>query len=405
MKVLLPALFILLTFTTYAQDCDGDRYINNIFTDINVTEDIKYGEGNEINGTFRELYMDIYEPADDTEQNRPVIIMAFGGSFIAGNRKDIDWLCTAYAQKGYVAVSIDYRLYDGLPFPLPTAVQMQEVVIKSVSDFKGAIRHLRQDADNGNTFNINPDIILVGGISAGGIAAAHTAMLDSTDTFEEDITQIIEDNGGLEGNTNNLFEYTTEVQGLINFSGGLASADWIDSEDPAFFSIHDEFDDVVPYEGGFASVFGFDIIYMEGSKSMQIVADSVSVTNELITIDSSEAHVSYFSPFTELATVDYMIKQSSIYAEGIVCELTTSTQKDIITDITAYPNPTSGVLNINSDMNSLYDIHLIDMTDRTNKIWSNTNQIDISEYKNGLYNLRIIDSKGEVRVTQIVLSK
>ena len=48
---------------------------------------------------------------DDLE-DRPVIIMMFGGSFIGGSRTspDIVELCTRYAKMGYVAVAIDYRL-------------------------------------------------------------------------------------------------------------------------------------------------------------------------------------------------------------------------------------------------------------------------------------------------------
>ena len=149
MKYLLPICFLLLTISTTAQNhatCDGMRYIDDVFANVDVTAGLKYGEGTTINNNFQELYLDVYEPAGDDAEMRPAIILAFGGSFIGGERTDLDWLCEAYAKKGFVAVTIDYRLYDLPLFPLPTEEEMQNVVTKAVGDMKAAIRFLREDA-------------------------------------------------------------------------------------------------------------------------------------------------------------------------------------------------------------------------------------------------------------------
>ena len=82
-----------------------------------------------------------------------------------------------------MAVSIDYRLFDVPLFPPPSAIQMQEVIIKSASDMKGVIRHIRQDAATDNNFRIDPNMIFTSGISARAIAASYTAALDSTDIY------------------------------------------------------------------------------------------------------------------------------------------------------------------------------------------------------------------------------
>ena len=62
--------------------------------------------------------MDIYEPAGDTLDDRPIIFFMYGGSFISGSTDswDIVSLCSNYASKGYVAVAIDYRLTPSLIF-------------------------------------------------------------------------------------------------------------------------------------------------------------------------------------------------------------------------------------------------------------------------------------------------
>ena len=57
---------------------------------------------------------------------RPIIFFMFGGSFISGTRvsPDIVALCTKYAQRGYVAVAIDYRL-------------SLDLILNAISGYKG----------------------------------------------------------------------------------------------------------------------------------------------------------------------------------------------------------------------------------------------------------------------------
>lgn len=401
MKYFLFSLLSLVSLSIAAQNpqCIDGRYVDFVFDDVTATKNIKFGEGTEIAGRFKELFMDIYEPAGDTVAGRPVIVLGFGGSFIAGNREDIDWLCEAYARKGYVAVTIDYRLFDGPLFPLPTAIQMQEVVIKAVSDMKGSIRYLRSTVDQGNPYNINPNMIIVGGISAGGIMAMHTAALDSTDVFDEDLQVIIDENEGIEGTTNDLFEYSTEVQGVINFSGGLADANWLDAEDPPFISVHDEFDDTVPYGGGFASVFGFDIIFMEGSQRCNEVGDSLGITNELYTIEGSTGHVSYF--IEAMSTVEN-INRSTDFVSEIVCNVVlSSTDDELKQDVMLYPNPTNGIIN----WEGTYDASIYNTVGIEVATAKQASSIDIQHLLAGQYLVRLQSSEGQISTELIHLNK
>ena len=94
----------------------------------------------------------------------------------------------------------------------------------------------------------------------------------------------MEANGGIEGNSSDNFEYSSEVQGLVNFSGGLNDSGWIDENDPPFVSVHDDMDGVVPYGSDFAKIFGIPIIYMEGSGKCHEVGDSLGIVNQLKTV-------------------------------------------------------------------------------------------------------------------------
>ncbi len=400
MKNLFSCILLLFSVSLVSQNesCDGVRYIDDVFTEVTSTTGLKYGENSEIFGTFRELFLDVYEPTGDVADNRPVVIFAFGGSYIQGERDDVAFLCESFARKGYVAVTIDYRLFDGPLFPPPNDIQMTEVVIKSVGDMKAAIRYLRQDADTGNTFRIDPNMIIVGGISAGSITACHTAVLDSTDVFPENIQVIIDAEGGLEGSTNDL-EYSSEVQGYINYSGGLADASWIDENDPPFYSVHDEFDDTVPYGEGFASVFGIDIIYMEGSKILQETADSLDIDNQLKTIEDSPIHVSYFAIPTNAGAV---INESAQFVSNIICESPNAINEQQVISQIIFPNPASEMIYIDSNEGNLYTVHIYNTWGQRVLSEANTNQINISSLSIGNYSVQVIDPSTNEQNSQMI---
>ncbi len=369
-----------------------------MFSEVTSTKGLKYGENTEIFGTFRELFLDVYEPANDVAENRPAIIVAFGGSFIQGTREDVAFLCEAFARKGYVAVAIDYRLFDGALFPPPSGIEMTEVVIKAVSDMKGAIRYMRQDAAADNNFRIDPNMIFTSGISAGAIAACHTAVLDSTDIFEEDLQAIIDANGGIEGTTNDL-DFSSEVQGYVNYSGGLADASWMDENDPPFHSVHDEFDGTVPYGEGFASVFGIDIIYMEGSLILKETGDSLGIVNKLNTIESSPIHVSYFAIPTNAAAV---INESAQFLSNIICDTPSAISEEQIISEVIFPNPANDIITIGNIENQLFDVNIYNTFGQRVISKLNTKQVDVSELRSGNYGVQIVDPTTRKQNTQII---
>lgn len=334
-----------MIYSVFAQNhptCDGIRYVSEVFTSVDTTLDVLYGNNTTFGGNNQDLYMDIYEPAGDAATMRPTIILAFGGSFISGQRQDMDDLCRYYAQRGFVAVTIDYRLYDGPFIPFPTAADMTDVVIKAVGDMKAAIRFLREDAATTNNYQIDPDMIFVGGISAGGIAAAHTAYVDSTDTLAPNEMTALNNNGGFEGNSsNNVGLYSSEVHGVVNFSGALREAAYIGTNSVPLFSAHDDNDGTVPYAGGNAQIFSFPIIYVEGSSLMAQQANTSGVTNFLITIPNSNGHVSYFGSNATQWQDTVLNTSADFLHDNVICPLISSVGALPAELVSAdfYPNP------------------------------------------------------------------
>ena len=117
---------ILLISILYTQsECDGVRYTDEIFTEVNVTSNVLYGGNYNPNiwGTpaWIDLYLDVYEPTGDDVEDRPLVFFLYGGSFVSGSKASLDVveLCTSYAKMGYVAVAIDYRLSQNALFFAP----------------------------------------------------------------------------------------------------------------------------------------------------------------------------------------------------------------------------------------------------------------------------------------------
>lgn len=393
----IPLLCFMLTLgalsTLDAQvypGCDDVRYRTEVFTEVEATLGLLFGSGTTIAGAEQDLFLDVYEPVDDQQEIRPVIILAFGGSFISGERGDMQGICESYARRGFVAVSIDYRLYDLPLIPFPTAEEMREVVVKSISDFKAAIRYMREDAATANLFRIDPEMVFVGGVSAGAIAAAHTAILDEEDEIDEDLIALIDANGGFNGNSSDNFEYSNEVQGYVNLSGGLNDASWMDENDPPFVSIHDDMDIVVPYDTGFASILGVNIIYLEGSRQLALKADSLGVPNELFTIENSFEHVGYLdTPEEYVATIDFTTE----FLQDIICEQLVNTQEipDVLGNIRNYPNPAHDRILVTNPEGLSLQLSLFNGMGQRVTQQTQANELSVDNLPAGIYWLHIQD--------------
>lgn len=346
-------LFFILSMAMYSQaqhpTCDGTRYLNEVFPSIDTTFNVFFGVNTTHGGNVDSLYMDVYQPVGDTASKRPLMILAFGGSFIVGERTDMAPLCHYYAQRGYVTATIDYRLFDGLFVPFPDSVVFADVVVKAIGDMKASIRHFREDAATVDLYKIDTNAVFIGGGSAGAIMALHVAYLDSTDNIPTHIQTAIDNNGGMEGNTTTNTQYSSEVHAVLNLSGALGSASWVDAGDVPVFSVHDDQDDIVPYGQGYSTIAGFPVSYLEGSQVIADTATSLGISNVLITIPNSTGHVSYVN---DPQWQDSVFTGILVFLNEILCPVGTSIEPLVYTtDVVVYPNP--AVQNINIELSDL----------------------------------------------------
>jgi acetyl esterase/lipase len=121
---------------------------------VSVERNLEYGKGGDI-----ALKLDLYSPKE-LKEPVPGVIFIHGGAWKGGYRQMYHYYCTKFAERGYVAATISYRLTGDAPFPA------------AVEDAKCAVRWLRANAKQ---FHVNPEKIAVAGGSAGGHLALMVA--------------------------------------------------------------------------------------------------------------------------------------------------------------------------------------------------------------------------------------
>ena len=209
---------------------------------VTVEKGIEYGKGGNSS-----LKLDLYSPKPGAE-SQPAIIFIHGGGWKSGNREVYHYYCTKFAERGFVAATVSYRLTSVAPFPA------------AVQDVKCAVRWLRSNAER---LGVDPTRIGVAGGSAGG----HLSMMVG---YSSDVPEL-EGTGGhsgtssrvqavvdLYGPTDLTTDFAKSKSLVIGFLGGgtfdqqperyrLASPiTHVTKDDPPTLILHGSIDSVVP---------------------------------------------------------------------------------------------------------------------------------------------------------------
>jgi acetyl esterase/lipase len=204
---------------------------------VTRTNGISYGQGR-IGAGSKDLQLDLYQPTGSTDANKPGVVLIHGGGFTGGSRGSMAFLGEHFASRGYLAVSISYRLLGENPVADPDYVffvpELAGAVHAAAVDAKRAVRWMRANAES---LGLDPDIIFLGGISAGAFTSMHAGISDDTVFLTE-----------LPGDTplaiNNPGE-TAQVAAILDFCGG-AMPEYFDEDDPPILIVHTTGDTTVP---------------------------------------------------------------------------------------------------------------------------------------------------------------
>jgi acetyl esterase/lipase len=157
------------------------------------------------------LHLDLYRPAVSAAGRTPAMVWVHGGGFVAGSRADMEGYATALAQRGWTAVSIDYRL--STPAGLRRRGYGSEIA-NARRDAQAAIRWVRR---RGGSLGVDPARIFVGGYSAGAVTSLYAAEVGDS-----------------------------RVAGVVSIAGGGAE-EAIDRRDPPALMFHGTRDQSVPF--------------------------------------------------------------------------------------------------------------------------------------------------------------
>lgn len=321
----------LLCFTFCAAQ-PYTRFIDEVYTNVKVTHDVVYGSNIPFASNDPEdLKMDIYQPMGDTMQNRPVVILIHGGSFLKsfgatglapfGGRGD-NWLvesCTQLARKGYVAIAMTHRLgWD------PTLLKQEDrarsimqAVWRAQQDFRACVRFLRKSAAENNPYKINPNHICGGGSSSGAYVSIHSQMIDKPQELNYD--KFLDQNGksfldtlllgnfdGIKANNNkgsslspDYLSYSHKIPVLLSFGGAVGDIRLLEPGDPVVIAGHGVNDNTTPY--GTATVFtaatGQPVIEVSGGYDLTRVSTEKGNQQKLIAAGFNDTPFPGLKPF------------------------------------------------------------------------------------------------------------
>jgi len=151
------------------------RFRDAVFTKVDRTEQIAFRTATASTGQAVTLALDVYQPAGDSEGDRPVVIWIHGGGFRPGNdkrQKYIVAMSEAFALRGWVSVAPDYRVRAN-PDP-----DRAPALKDALDDCRAALEWVRANAAG---YRIDASRMAVGGGSAGGMIAVNLVAAENSE--------------------------------------------------------------------------------------------------------------------------------------------------------------------------------------------------------------------------------
>ncbi len=321
-KNLVGIIFLIYSFnslmaqTGYPAFCTSDDRFTEVEyfaeTDIESMLDVTYGTADDWQGNPESLLLDVFYPSSNVDNltERPFILLIHGGGFISGSKESLTNDCIEFAQRGYVAATMSYRL-GWSPFN-PNGQTL--AMYRAQQDAAAALRYI---VNNAAQLGIDVNQIFIGGSSAGGITSLNTAYLDEAEweTVYPNISTLL---GPLNTSGNNLTD-TYDLKGIYNNWGATLITGMQPEEMIPTISFHGIQDQVVLYGYYSNGVFG-------GSGIIHETLNANGVCNEL-TVDSLGGHGIYGSG--TIPGDQYRSERVSCFFKSLFCDNCTS---DFLTD-------------------------------------------------------------------------
>ncbi len=286
-KILLLLLLFVCHQIIAQSNCSSERYRKQVFQNVIKISQVYYGSADPygIGTPLQDLYMDIYEPAGDTLQERPLIVYAYGGAFLIGNKiqPPIPDYCEAFAKMGYVVAAIDYRI----GFNIASTGSAIRAVYRAAQDLRASVRFLCQ---RNTQYRIDTASVILTGSSAGCFAGLHSNYFEEWQRPQETYGIPLEqtDLGCFDCAGNADFgKRVPRIRAIVNHWGALLDTLLIENEPDEncpVISFHGDGDLLVPY--GTGNPFSYPVFpNVYGSQPIHRRLTNLGIKNQFVSLD------------------------------------------------------------------------------------------------------------------------
>ena len=300
---------------SFMKDCEEETEDTDLCTSDDRFSEIEYFSEAEIDsdldmiyatdvmdwqGNAQDLAMDIFYPSStiDPMEKRPFVLMIHGGAFQFGAKETLRGTCQEFAQRGYVAATMEYRLGFNTANPLDQI----NAVYRANQDAHAAMRFITENAP---MYNIDTDAMFIGGGSAGAITALNVIYIDQQE-WAIGFPTTVSQEGPLYSSGNDLTN-TYTLKGVFNNWGSNRVASMQVDEMVPSIAFHGAMDNVVPIgEGAFGAY---------GSGALHDLYLANGVCSE-ITIDPQGGHGIY----VDQAGTEFRVARASCFFKSIFCD-------------------------------------------------------------------------------------
>ena len=261
MQIIGTILFVLSVFL-FSPSIAQQRYVDSLFVVVQTDTNRVYATAPQLTSQYAgesatenvNLTMHVFQPANDAELRRPMLLCFHGGAFVSGTKEHDDMLafCRQFASRGYVTASVQYRL----GMNVVSAVSGTRSVYRALQDCRAAIRYIKHNAVQ---LKIDTAKIFALGSSAGGFIGLHTAYMNKESEKPASANAINNfpptlDNGpdlGALDAIESIYRYGGMPNGVISLWGGLKDTILIEQTDTTpLFLVHGTSDNIVPFNVG-----------------------------------------------------------------------------------------------------------------------------------------------------------
>ncbi|MEL7121707.1 MAG: carboxylesterase family protein [Bacteroidota bacterium] len=298
-KGILIFSLLFLSFAAYSQS----RYVDSLFAEVQTTT-YTYAIKDS-----QELKLDVYLPLGDTMTKRACMVWMHGGGF-AGGRRDNGAevkLMQQMAKRGYVAISISYRLTrKGKSFSCNASrAEKMETFRLASKDLWDAVYFAYEKYID---FGIDPKLFIIGGSSAGAEGVLNAVYMKDW-----------------------LYEGPSKYDSIqpamvFSLAGAMIDQRYINSNNavPAAF-FHGTKDNLVPYATAphhYCEESDIGYIWLDGSKSITQKLKAMGSSYLLYTFEEARHEIANI-PFDRMQIVyqffhDVMFEGMLIQSEVIV---------------------------------------------------------------------------------------